>query len=292
MSKKVRAADEEVPTNRLTTKRIEKVWGRHRLGLGFADPAPGAEPVGEIWFEAPAGAVPELLVKYLFTSEKLSVQVHPDDAQARARRHPRGKEECWLVLDAEPDAQIGIGLTERMDANRLRRAAVDGSIEAMLDWKPVAAGDVFYLPAGTIHAIGAGVTLLEVQQNIDLTYRLYDYGRPRDLHLDDAVAVSQATPWQAPDVPGQVSPGREFLAAGRKFVLERWTGATGGALTVSKERPLWLIPLEGAGAIDTETLEPGSVWLTDSQADFEYSGTILAAYPGSTVVDQPNLARR
>ncbi|MGJ8537122.1 MAG: class I mannose-6-phosphate isomerase, partial [Parasphingopyxis sp.] len=182
---------------RLTTRTIEKVWGRHRLGLGFDDVPPGGEPVGEIWFETPDGSAPELLVKYLFTSAKLSVQVHPDDEQARASGHARGKEECWLILDAEPEATIGIGLTETIDSTALRAAALDGSIEGLLDWKPVASGDFFYLTAGTIHAIGAGVTLLEVQQNIDLTYRLYDYGRPRALHLDDAVDVAVRSPWSA-----------------------------------------------------------------------------------------------
>ncbi|WP_299322761.1 class I mannose-6-phosphate isomerase [Parasphingopyxis sp.] len=268
---------------RLTERAIEKVWGRHRLGLGFADPAPDAEPIGEIWFETPDGTAPELLVKYLFTSAKLSVQVHPDDTAAQARGHRYGKEECWLILDADPGAQIGIGLVETVDAEQLRRAALDGSVEAMLDWRPVTAGDLFYLPAGTIHAIGAGVTLLEVQQNIDLTYRLYDYGRPRDLHLDDAVAVAHPGPWAAPDAPGMVSPGREILAAGRKFVLERWTGTTERTLAASLERPHWLIPLAGEGAFGDAKLAPGTVWLTDGAADLSHAGTILIAYPGGAV---------
>ena len=275
----------ETPATRLTTRAIEKVWGRRTLGLGFADPAPGAEPIGEIWFEMPDGGTPELLVKYLFTSAKLSVQVHPDDAQARERGHPRGKEECWIILDAEPDAHIGLGLVEAMDADALRSAALDGSVETMLDWKPVQPGDVFYLPAGTVHAIGAGVTLLEVQQNIDLTYRLYDYGRPRELHLDDAVAVARAEPWVAPDAPGEVAPGRDIIAAGRKFVVERWTGAAKRTLAASADRPRWLIPLDGEGAIGGAALEPGTVWLADADIDLDYSGTLFVAYPGGAVAD-------
>ncbi|MEM8695073.1 MAG: class I mannose-6-phosphate isomerase [Pseudomonadota bacterium] len=270
---------------RLTTRRIEKIWGRRQLGFGFPAVPPEGEPVGEIWFETPGEAAPELLVKYLFTSAKLSVQVHPDDAQARARGHGRGKEECWLILDAEPDAAIGIGLAEPMDAAALRAAALDGSIEQRLDWKPVSAGDVYYLPAGTIHAIGADVTLLEVQQNIDLTYRLYDYGRPRALHLDDAVAVARPAPWTAPDAPGDIAPGRTVLAAGRKFALERWTGDRSDALEIPLARPLWLIPLDGAGTIASEPLEPGGVWLADGSAELRYSGTILAAYPGGEIAE-------
>lgn len=270
---------------RLTTRTIEKVWGRRRLGLGFDDVPPGGEPVGEIWFETPAGAAPELLVKYLFTSAKLSVQVHPDDDQARARGHTRGKEECWLILDAEPEATIGIGLTGSLDKAALRAAALDGSIEGLLDWKPVSRGDFFYLTAGTIHAIGAGVTLLEVQQNIDLTYRLYDYGRPRALHLDDAVDVAVRTPWHAPEAPGAVAPGRTILAAGRKFVLEQWRGAHRGRLGHADYGPYWLIPLEGSGTIDGDDAAPGGVWYAPGAATIDYAGTLLIAYPGGAIGD-------
>ncbi len=272
-----------MPAVRLTTRTIEKIWGRHALGLGFDDVPPGGEPVGEIWFETPDGSAPELLVKYLFTSANLSVQVHPDDGQAQARGHACGKEECWLILDAEPGATIGIGLIEAMDGDALRAAALDGSIEHKLDWKPVMPGDLFYLPAGTVHAIGAGVTLLEVQQNIDLTYRLYDYGRPRPLHLDDAVDVSRAAPWQAPEAPGEIAPGRTILASGRKFVLEQWCGNHKGTLGASASGPLWLIPLQGVGTLDGDTLEPGSVWLANDASALEYSGMLLLAYPGGEI---------
>lgn len=274
---------------RLTTRSVEKIWGRRRLGFGFRDVPEDRAPVGEIWFETPDRAAPELLVKYLFTSAKLSVQVHPDDAQARARGHARGKEECWLILAAEPGAEIGIGLAAAMDRDALRAAAMDGSIERKLAWTPVAPGDLFYLPAGTIHAIGAGITLLEVQQNIDLTYRLYDYGRPRDLHLDDAVAVATRAPWQAPDAPGEIASGRTILASDRAFVLERWTGDRTAKVSRPEAGPLWLIPLDGSGTLDDARLEPGCVWLADGAVALDYSGTLLAAYPGGTVA--PDLIR-
>src|SRR5688500_4828840 len=103
---------------RLVTRRVEKPWGRRDLLPAFGEVVPDGEPVGEIWFEDPRGGDPELLIKYLFTSEKLSIQVHPNDDEARARGHKRGKEEAWLVLDAEPDALIGIGLRERVDKQR------------------------------------------------------------------------------------------------------------------------------------------------------------------------------
>jgi len=130
-------------------------------------------------------------VKYIFTSEKLSVQVHPNDAQAgRAGEFDTGKEERRLVIDAEPGATLGIGFKEPISADAMRAAALDGSIADLLAWHPVRAGD-FCIPAGTVHAIGAGVSLIEIQQNSDITYRLYDYGRPRSLHLDKGVAVAR-----------------------------------------------------------------------------------------------------
>ena len=267
---------------RLTTRQVEKIWGRRALGLGFPDVAETDDPVGEIWFEA--GAEPELLVKYLFTSAKLSVQVHPSDDDAQARGHGRGKEECWLILDAEPDTAIGIGLSDTMSEEELRAAALDGSIEDRLDWKRVSPGDIYYLPAGTIHAIGAGVTLHEVQQNIDLTYRLYDYGRPRELHVDDAVAVAHRGPWLAPSAPGEIGTGREILATGRAFTLERWSGVHASKLAMEDSGPVWLIPLDGAGRVDAQAIAPGQVWMADGTAQLDYSGTLLAAYARSSVV--------
>lgn len=103
----------------------------------------------------------------------------------------RGKEEIWYILDCEPGATLGIGLTAPLSPDQFRRAAIDGSLEQWIDWKLARPGDCYFIPAGTVHAIGAGITLVEVQQNADITYRLYDYSRPRDLHLDDGVAVSR-----------------------------------------------------------------------------------------------------
>src|SRR3546814_157244 len=114
-----------VPATLLATHRVEKPWGRHHLWGPFRDPPANGEPVGEIWFQAPGDSTPDLLVKYLFTSEKLSVQVHPDDAQAQARGLTRGKDECWLILGAEPDSTIAAGTKRPVDAETLRAAALD-----------------------------------------------------------------------------------------------------------------------------------------------------------------------
>lgn len=274
-----------MPATQLITRRIEKIWGRRDLGLGFGDVPEGGEPVGEIWFEKPAGGDPELLVKYLFTSEKLSIQVHPDDAAARASGHPRGKDEAWVVLAADPGATIGIGMVEAMSPEELRQRALDGSIEDKLDWKPVKRDDLFYSGAGTVHAIGPGVTLVEVQQNVDLTYRLYDYGRPRELHLDESMAVAKPVPWVAPTQVRSAGEGRLILVEGLKFVLERWQGAHSGALKPEPQRPVWLIPLAGEGTIDGAAFDAGTVWLAEDETRVDFDGDMLVAYPGDGVIE-------
>lgn len=181
---------------KLTARQIIKPWGRADLPAPFVNT--GSDKIGEIWFETESGPPLALMVKYLFTSEKLSIQVHPSDSEAHACGLPGGKEECWLVLDAEPDATLGLGMVRALSGEELANAALDGSVEALMDWKPVQRGDFFYIPAGTVHAIGAGVSLIEIQQNADITYRLYDYGRPRELHLDAGVAVSKPAPYVHP----------------------------------------------------------------------------------------------
>lgn len=265
---------------RLTTHRVEKPWGRHTLWPGFANPAPDGDPVGEIWFQDEGGREPELLVKYLFTAEKLSIQVHPDDEAARKAGYERGKDEAWVILDAEPDATIAIGTHEPVDHERLRAAALDGSIEDLVDWKSVKKDEVYYSPAGTVHAIGPGVTIVEVQQNVDLTYRLYDYGRPRELHLDEGIAVSDAKPFVPNFTPEEESPGRTILCEGPKFVLERWTRLS-GALAMPDGTPGWFVPLKGAGTLDGQDWKAGECWLVEGDAALEASGDsdILYAYP-------------
>ncbi len=181
---------------KLTTRIVEKPWGRQDIPPAFGDF--GGRRIGEIWFEDPDGADAPVMIKYLFTSERLSIQVHPDDASAQAAGFARGKEECWLVLDAAADAELGVGVAAPSDVDILRAAALDGSIVDMIDWRQVARGDFVYNGAGTIHAIGAGLTVVEVQQNVDCTYRLYDYGRPRELHLDAGLAVARTTPHRDP----------------------------------------------------------------------------------------------
>jgi mannose-6-phosphate isomerase len=280
-----------MPATRLTTKRVEKPWGRRDLWPAFESVPEGGNPVGEIWFEVPGEADgstggPELLIKYLFTSDRLSVQVHPDDATAQKQGYPRGKDEAWLVLAADPHASIAIGTLNPMTRDELRAASLDGSIEKLLDWKSVKKDDSYYTPAGTIHAIGPGLTVIEVQQNVDLTYRLYDYGSDRELHLDAGVAASNPVPYVAPYKAHEISPGRAILADGPKFVMERWTKAGSGTLR-SDGRPLWLIPITGSGTIGDGALTAGEVWLAEGETALalEEGADMLIAYPKSGVIE-------
>ena len=274
-----------MPAHRLTTLRVEKPWGRHKLWPGFGDVPTGGAAVGEIWFDEPESggesADPELLVKYLFTSERLSIQVHPDDAAAQAAGYPRGKDEAWLVLDAEPDSTIALGTREFTTRAALAAGALDGAIVDMVDWKPVKAGDVIYSAAGAVHAIGAGITLIEVQQNVDLTYRLYDYGRPRELHLDAGIAVSDPVPFIAPPVPGEIAPGRSILCEGGKFVLERWSWTGERTIALPSDVPGWLVPVTGGGMIEGAVFAAGECWRVDGTVDLTPAAgsDMLFAYP-------------
>jgi mannose-6-phosphate isomerase len=275
---------DEMGLIKLSTIRVEKPWGRMNLGAGFADVPSGSAPVGEIWFDTPPEIDAPLMVKYLFTSERLSIQVHPNDEQARASGHASGKEEAWIILAAEPGAVLGLGTKRALSGTELRAAALDGSLEALMDWKPVKAGDIVYLPAGTVHAIGAGITLIEVQQNVDLTYRLFDYGRPRELHLDDGVAVSRAEPFVLDQ--RSVALGGDCLALvqGRKFVVEQWTWSGERELILPEGVAGWLIPVTGSGAIDGAAWVGSECWLVSGSArvEWETGADVLFAYPGPT----------
>lgn len=222
---------------------VEKVWGRGTLSAPFE--APEGTRIGEIWFEPPA-EMDDLLVKYLFTSEKLSVQVHPSNEKAISGE--AGKEECWLVLDAEPDATLAIGFDKEHTIQEVEAAARDGSIEEMLTWHKAAPGDVFYLPAGTVHAIGPGLALLEVQQTSDTTFRLYDYGRPRELHLERALAVAEPAPYPAHH-HGTMAERGAALIDGPFFRLDRIEGAPGEDVRALYPDGVLVLPLEGEVAL-------------------------------------------
>lgn len=235
----------------LPTRMVEKVWGRDSLPSPFASPKD--KRIGEIWFEPPP-QLPSLLAKYLFTSEKLSVQVHPSAAQALDGEE--GKEECWLVLDAEPEARLAIGFKEPISSAEMREAALDGSIEQLLEWHPVKAGDFFHLTPGTVHAIGPGLSLVEIQQNSDTTFRLFDYGRPRELHLDRAIEVAEGVPYPA-ERRGKIADGSSCLLDGEYFRLDRIVGQPGAAEMQAFADALLVMPLSGSLAADGVMIASG-----------------------------------
>ena len=269
-----------VHTHKLDRLRVEKPWGRRDLWPGFEDVAAGGVPVGEVWFDDDS-QVAEILVKYLFTSDRLSVQVHPGDAAARAAGYARGKDEAWLILAAEPDATIALGPKAPTSRDALKTAARNGNIVDLLDWRPVKAGDFIYSAAGVVHAIGKGITLIEIQQNVDLTYRLYDYGSDRELHLEAGIAVSDVHPFVAPPIPGDIGDGRTILCEGGKFVVERWSWASGRTVTLPEGVPGWLVPVTGGGGIDGARFAAGDCWTVAGETMIapDAGSDLLFAYP-------------
>jgi mannose-6-phosphate isomerase len=199
----------------------ERVWGARSLAPIYPDLATSS-PIGEAWLtgeqcqvangpfagrslaevtrehgQALLGDVSgadsrfPLLIKFLFPRDKLSVQVHPDDEGARRIGQSCGKTECWYVLSAEPGAQVGLGLKSGTTKAEVERAIHETRMEELLNWIDVHEGDMIYVDAGTVHAIGPGSVIVETQQNSDTTYRLYDYGRPRELHIADGLAATK-----------------------------------------------------------------------------------------------------
>lgn len=239
----------------LTTRIVDKPWGKRGIDPRFnVDPQ---RQVGEIWFEPPIDRTLDVMVKYLFTTERLSIQVHPDDATARARGYPRGKDECWIVLDADEDAELGIGTVRDLAAEEVMAAARDSSIVDLIDWRRPKKGDFIYNSAGTIHALGPGLTVLEIQQAVDLTYRLYDYGRPRELHLDEASDVIRPKPHQHP-LDTTVGEQSRVLVGGPYFGVAWCAGASPELPSVMHD--VQLLPIDApVGA-----LGPGECALIDS----------------------------
>ena len=230
---------------RLSVRLVERVWGRTDLSPWFPE---AAKPIGEAWFIGPTDL--PLLVKLIFTSERLSVQVHPDDGEDG----PSGKTEMWHILDAEPGATIALGFREPITRERLEESARTGEIEQLLNWMPVKAGETYFTPAHTVHAIGGGIVLCEIQQNSDITYRLWDYGRPRELHLEKAIPVCDLGVH-----PGATPPTQAVVS--KYFITQRVEVGAGAQSTPEARRCHLWICLEGEATIGTETVHAGEVWL-------------------------------
>ena len=267
---------------RIEPKFVTRVWGYLDLRPWFDRVAEG-EPIGEAWLTGDdcrvatgiyadkklaevfdlAGAAligssvkdasSPLLIKLLFAREKLSVQVHPDDAMAQRLGFPRGKTECWYALSSDPGAEVAVGLKPGSTLEQVREGIKDGTLEERLHLVSVEPGDMIYVDAGTVHAIWPGSVLLETQQNCDLTYRMYDYGRPRELHIEQSLEATKLET-QAGKVTPRALADRTLLLDAAYFRIERvpvkGSRASSSLLDDESETKLaYLFAVDGAGRI-------------------------------------------
>jgi mannose-6-phosphate isomerase len=259
----------------------ERIWGVETLPEFYAQPEAG-KPIGEAWLTAETcvaasgpmagmslaemsrkmpqkfgGAEFPLLIKMLFPKEKLSVQVHPNDAEAAGLGQARGKTECWYVLEAEPGATVAVGFKEAISLAEVKAAIEEKTLEDKLNYVPVKAGDMVFVDAGTVHAIGPGMVVLETQQYSDVTYRLYDYGRPRELHVDAGLAVSKVET-KAGLVEPVTMDGFTRLVGCEYFVVDRFEVRGKAELAGASGMQMVVALGEGMSVGGTE-LPPGSV---------------------------------
>jgi mannose-6-phosphate isomerase len=268
-----------------------RVWGSRDLRPWFDHVAETGDPIGEVWMtgdmclvatgphagkrldalfaEAPEALLgpgapspgSPLLIKVLFAQEKLSVQVHPDDKMARKYGDPRGKTECWYALAAEPGALVALGLKPGVTLEQVKEGIHAGTLEASLRMLPVAPGDLIFVDAGTVHAIWPGSVLLETQQNCDLTYRMYDYGRPRELHIEKSLEATKLVT-RAGKVPPMELADRTILIDAEYFRVERIHGAgnrtSESLLSADRLGPglAFLFAAAGAGRISGHGFDP------------------------------------
>lgn len=249
---------------------MEKPWGR--TDTPWLLPSGQNGRIGEIWYENDhdRGALP-LKIKHIFTSEKLSIQVHPNDAQAQRIGQPSGKDEAWFVIECEPGATIGVGMTEPIDESVFRAAVAAGELERWIDWKPVSPGDFLYIPAGTIHAVGAGISMLEIQRNVDITYRLFDYGRPRELHLEQGLEAGKLARFEGAIIHPMEQEGSRAMIADQcsPFWIDEHRWPVGHRELFSSDKPIWFMPTVGAGLIEGQNWSKGQCWLIDGSATVE-----------------------
>lgn len=256
---------------RASVQIVRKPWGSADL-RPWSNVDHDGVSIGELWFQRADKSAPDpaLLLKLLFTTQPLSVQVHPEDDFARSIGLPNGKTEAWYILSAAPDAEVAVGLKRLLSSAELRAAIDDSSIVGIVQWRLVHAGDVCSVPAGTIHAIGAGIVLAEIQQRSDATFRIFDFERQRELHIENAVAIAKTGPVEEQSPPAKLSEARTTLIANRHFVLEKIKLQRGSRWLLHARRETWMLVLEGQsgiGAIDASKGE--AVFVEDERIDIE-----------------------
>jgi mannose-6-phosphate isomerase len=275
-------------------RALPKPWGVEDL-RPWSNARHDGNAIGEIWYERPnnAAVIPALLLKLLFTSQPLSIQVHPDDAFARAMGLANGKTEAWYVLTAAPDAKVALGLSRRLTPQQLREAIGDGSISDLIVWHAVSANDVIFVPAGTIHTIGAGLVIAELQQRSDATFRLFDPGRHRELHIENAIVVADAGPADFRVRPSQLTAERRLLVSSPYFVFERIELAANSSWYLEAGPETWLLVLSGSAITESFDVATGDALFAQSDRVDIRAGAAgmmgLVAYTGNGPV--PHLLR-
>lgn len=267
------------------TRFVSKPWGSVDL-RPWSTLHHDGDPIGELWFQRKDEKASEsvLLLKLLFTTQPLSIQVHPDDTFARSIGDTHGKAEAWYVLSAKAGAKVALGLKRRLTSHDLRESIDDGSIVGLVQWHEVMKDDVIYVPPGTIHALGAGLVVAEIQQRSDATFRLYDFGRQRDLHVDQAVAAAKAEPSEPQSAQRRLTDARTLLVASTEFVFERIDLLPGSYWELDARCETWMIIIEGHGRIGETRASVGDVVFLDASSARLETGSAglrgLLAYPG------------
>jgi len=251
------------------TRIVPKPWGRTDLRPWNPHHAEGGA-IGEVWFERADRAADEsrLLLKILFTEAPLSIQVHPNDAYAQSLGLANGKCEAWYILSCTPDARIALGLKRRVGAHELRASIEAGSVPELCEWRTVRDGETILVSAGTVHAMGAGIVAVEIQQRSETTFRLFDYGRQRTLHPADAVAAADGArvARQAPE--RRLSEQRTLLIAVRHFVFERIELAPGSDWQLIAPTETWLLVLKGRASIGALEADPGEALFLEAESAY------------------------
>ena len=264
---------------------LPKPWGIVDL-RPWSNARHDGSPIGEIWYERPGQAPtePSLLLKLLFTRQPLSIQVHPDDAFAHSMGLPNGKSEAWYILSAAPEGKVALGLKQRMTPQQLREAVDDGSISSLVVWRAVSPDDVLSVPAGTIHAIGAGLVIAELQQRSDATFRLFDHGRQRELHIESAMAVANTGPADFQVQPERLTSERTLLVSNPHFLFEKIDLPPNSDWRLEADRETWLLVLSGGARTGSFDVAVGDVVFAQSDRVDIRAGTVgmvgLAAYTG------------
>jgi mannose-6-phosphate isomerase len=286
---------------RLRPMFAPRIWGRMSLEPWYAETGFN-EKVGEAWLTGPESVVDSgphagktlgemakefpgqlgngefpLLVKMLFPSDKLSVQVHPNDAEAQKLGLARGKSECWYVLEADVGATVACGFKSGVSIGDVVATIADGTVESLLHCISAEPGDMIFVDAGTVHGIGPGLVLLEVQQSCDVTYRLFDYGRPRELHVDDALAVIKLRTDSGKVKPKTMS-GFTRLIETKYFVVDLFELSPGKTFEMPMDNVGCVAALKGRAAVNEVEFSAGQAVV------LPYGSVAMSSRDGATLV--------